>query len=76
LSSQVILDQKTSRRIFELARDQQDELQMPEDEDVLEDADDEQMDVMSRPRTHTFFDDEDEDEAIDTTGAELEEEYV
>jgi len=50
---------------------------MPEDEDVLEDADDEQMDVMSRPRTHTLFDDEDEDEAnIDTTGAELEEEYV
>ncbi len=49
---------------------------MPEDEDVFEDADDEQIDVMSRPRTHTFFDDEDEDEAIDTTGAELEEEYV
>ena len=30
---QVILDPKTSRKIFELARDQQQELEMPDDED-------------------------------------------
>lgn len=57
---QTILDSKSSRRIFELARDQQDELdqQNPEeDEDVIEDD-------FTRPRTRDLelVDEEDEDE--------------
>lgn len=57
---QTILDSKASRRIFELARDQQDELgrQDPEeDEDVIEDD-------FTRPRTHDLelVDEEDDDE--------------
>jgi len=57
---QTILDSKSSRRIFELARDQQDELdrQAPdEDEDVIEDD-------FTRPRTRDLelVDEEDEDE--------------
>ncbi|ETW84520.1 hypothetical protein HETIRDRAFT_146937 [Heterobasidion irregulare TC 32-1] len=35
-NGEVILDPKTSKRIFELARDQQDELEVPDDEDVNE----------------------------------------
>lgn len=59
---QTILDPKTSRRIFELARDQQDELGRPdaedEDEDVIEDD-------FTRPRTRDLEladDDDDDDE--------------
>jgi essential nuclear protein 1 len=58
--SQTILDPKTSRRIFELARDQQDELDPPEaeeDEDTIEDD-------FTRPRTRDLeqLDDDDDDE--------------
>lgn len=59
--SQTVLDPKTSRRIFELARDQQDELDPPpeaeEDEDVIEDD-------FTRPRTRDLeqLDDDDDDE--------------
>ena len=61
--SQTILDPKTSRRIFELARDQQDELDPPdaeEDEDVIEDD-------FTRPRTRDLeqLDDDDDDEGGD-----------
>jgi len=60
-----------------LAKDQQDELDMPEDEEVPEENDDERMEVMSRPRTQTRFeDDDDEDGRIDNTGEDIEEEYV
>ncbi|KIL00460.1 hypothetical protein PAXRUDRAFT_129826 [Paxillus rubicundulus Ve08.2h10] len=38
-NDEVILDPKTSRRIFELARDQQEELGMPDDQDEEDDAD-------------------------------------
>lgn len=58
--SQTILDPKTSRRIFELARDQQDELDPPEaedDEEVIEND-------FTRPRTRDLeqLDDDDDDE--------------
>jgi essential nuclear protein 1 len=60
--SQTILDPKTSRRIFELARDQQDELgpsdaEEDEDEEVIEDD-------FTRPRTRDLeqLDDDDDDE--------------
>ncbi|KAI0276125.1 Bystin-domain-containing protein [Russula aff. rugulosa BPL654] len=59
-SGETILDPKTSRRIFELARDQQDELDPPEaeeDEDIIEDD-------FTRPRTRDLeqLDDDDDDE--------------
>ncbi|KAH0839592.1 Bystin-domain-containing protein [Lanmaoa asiatica] len=38
-NNEVILDPKTSRKIFELARDQQEELQMPDDQDNSDDDD-------------------------------------
>jgi len=70
--SEIILDPKTSRKIFELARDQQDELEMPDDEEVEEDDDDERMQNLSRPRNKKEFDDEDEYEGEDL---EIEEEF-
>ncbi|KAN0124284.1 Bystin domain containing protein [Russula decolorans] len=59
-SAETILDPKTSRRIFELARDQQDELDPPEaeeDEEVIEND-------FTRPRTRDLeqLDDDDDDE--------------
>ena len=72
ISPQVILDPKTSRRIFELARDQQDELEMPEDEEVPEDEDEE---VLSKPRMQARFNDDD-DEDHSENGEDIEEEYV
>lgn len=68
---QVILDPKTSRRIFELAKDQQDELDM--DEGVQE-VEDEADDSLSRPRGPITFDED--DDHFDNTGEEIEEEYV
>jgi hypothetical protein len=61
---QTVLDPKTSRRIFELARDQQDELDLPDadaDDDVIEDD-------FTRPRTHLERIDEDEDEEEEFQG--------
>ncbi|KAF8914150.1 cell adhesion protein byn-1 [Gymnopilus junonius] len=69
-ADEVILDPKMSRRIFELAKDQQDELDI--DEDVQE-AEDEVDDALSRPRGEVAFDDD--DEHFDNTGEEIEEEY-
>ncbi|KAF9821035.1 hypothetical protein IEO21_01012 [Rhodonia placenta] len=56
----VILDPKTSRRIFELARDQQEELGEWDDEEQ-DDADDEGRPNFSVPRAQNF-EDEDEDD--------------
>lgn len=69
------MDPKTSRRIFELARDQQDELEMPEDDDVPEDDEDERTRVLSKPRTQARFNDEDEENHSEN-GEDIEEEYV
>ncbi|KAJ7122846.1 Bystin-domain-containing protein [Mycena epipterygia] len=52
--SEVILDPKTSRRIFELARDQQDELEM---------ADEEEDDAQPSPSTRPRLDDDDDDDS-------------
>jgi essential nuclear protein 1 len=52
----VILDPKTSRRIFKLARDQQDELEMPDDEVEVEHT------AFSIPRPQMQQDDDDEDD--------------
>jgi hypothetical protein len=58
---QVILDPKTSKSIFELARDQQDELDRPDAEEAVIEND------LTRPRTRDLeeIDDEDEDEDED-----------
>ncbi|KAH8986300.1 Bystin-domain-containing protein [Lactarius akahatsu] len=55
--AEAILDPKSSKRIFELARDQQDELDHPDpDEDVIEDN-------FTRPHNHDLEEaDEDEDD--------------
>ncbi|KAH7916148.1 Bystin-domain-containing protein [Hygrophoropsis aurantiaca] len=58
-AGEMILDPKTSRRIFELARDQQEELEMPEDEPEPED------DFKTKPRSVDEKDDESEDEMDD-----------
>ena len=67
---QAILDPKTSNRIFELARDQQDELDHPDaDEDVIEDD-------FTRPRTRNLeeLDEEDEEEEDKFQGLQDDEE--
>ncbi|KAG6813451.1 hypothetical protein H0H92_010785 [Tricholoma furcatifolium] len=72
--SEVILDPKTSQRIFELARAQQDELEMPEDEDKPVIA------STSRSSAHAIRDmvdddddDDDEDENLSHIDEEVEE---
>lgn len=61
-SVQIILDPKTSRKIFELARDQQEELnEDEEDEDKEEDS----RANFSIPRGHTGEDDEEDDDLGD-----------
>ncbi|PPR02441.1 hypothetical protein CVT24_001990 [Panaeolus cyanescens] len=74
---EVILDPKTSRKIFELARDQQNELEMPED--VEEDIDDQRKQRSSHRTQVTFDDEDDEDELgryeIDKDEEEIEEEF-
>jgi essential nuclear protein 1 len=57
-----VLDPKTSRRIFELARDQQHELQ--DEEEAGDEADDQLL--QSRPRDTLDYDDEsDNDSGVD-----------
>jgi hypothetical protein len=59
---QAILDPKTSQRIFELARDQQDELDHPDsEEDVIEDD-------FTRPRTRDLEEVDEEDEEDEFQG--------
>ncbi|KAI0288277.1 Bystin-domain-containing protein [Russula brevipes] len=62
--AETVFDPETSRRIFELAREQQDELDLPDadaDDDVIEDD-------FTRPRTHLERIDEDEDEEDEFQG--------
>jgi hypothetical protein len=69
----VILDPKTSKRIFELAKDQQDELEMPDDPE----SEDERMAELSRPRTQIMEDDEEDDRVVsDDDGEDVEEMFV
>jgi essential nuclear protein 1 len=60
------LDPKTSKRIFELARDQQDELQM------LDDDEDTRPSILTRPRD----DDDNDSELEDVEDEEIEEIFV
>lgn len=66
----MILDPKTSKRIFELARDQQDEIDMPDDQE----SDDEEtgnVTHLTRPRNAQLDeDDEEEDMDADLEGQE------
>lgn len=56
----MVLDPKTSQRIFELAKDQQDELEMPEDDE--EEAT--EASSFSRPRMPVLQADEDDDDEL------------
>lgn len=58
--TQVVLDPKTSRRIFELAKDQQTELQ-PEEDDEDEDGPDGKSAAFSQVRMTSMEDEEEED---------------
>ncbi|KAF7331751.1 hypothetical protein MKEN_00054900 [Mycena kentingensis (nom. inval.)] len=64
---EVVLDQKSSKRIFELARDQQDELRL---DDVDEDEAEMQTSNMHRPRLADDEDDESELEDIEDQDVE------
>jgi essential nuclear protein 1 len=61
------LDPKTSKRIFELARGQQDELQMLDDEE-----EDTRPSILTRPRD----DDDNDSELEDVEDEEIEEIFV
>lgn len=71
------MDPKTSRRIFELAKDQQDELEIPDDLDVEQEIDEDRMAVLSKPRMQASFEEDDEDDERNSEdGEEMEKEYV
>ncbi|KAJ2916465.1 hypothetical protein MD484_g3948, partial [Candolleomyces efflorescens] len=75
-AAEVTLDPKTSRRVFELAKEQQDELEMPDDSD----EDEAPRPNRHQPRpTHASDEDDDDNEDLDYTGVadiEYEEEFV
>ncbi|KAG2151825.1 Bystin-domain-containing protein [Suillus cothurnatus] len=70
-STEVVLDSKMSRRIFELARDQQEEIDMPEDEDESR-HEDESESFKPRVQFAKYNDDEDsnDDDMSDNGDAE------
>ncbi|KAG1739835.1 Bystin-domain-containing protein [Suillus paluster] len=66
-STEVVLDPKTSRRIFELARDQQDEVDMPEDEDEPR-HEDERENFKPRVQIMDGHDEESDDDDMSDNG--------
>lgn len=69
------MDAKTSKRIFELARDQQDELEVPDDPDDIDTP--EPMEGVTTPRfINTLDDDEENDENDYEDTPDVEEEFV
>jgi essential nuclear protein 1 len=70
-STEVVLDSKMSRRIFELARDQQEEIDMPEDEDESR-HEDESESFKPRVQFAEYNDDDDsnDDDMSDNGDAE------
>ncbi|KAF9451994.1 Bystin-domain-containing protein [Macrolepiota fuliginosa MF-IS2] len=72
---QVILDPKTSRKIFELARDQQDELEMPDDQEEPSDEDGNNNTTFTQLRSHFVDEDEEEDDMNYDDTQEVEEEF-
>ena len=70
--SKVVLDPKTSKRIFELAKIQQHEMEVPDDdEDIPQSPGD-----LSRPRLYPEDEEEDEDSSIGEEPGDVEEEFV
>ncbi|KZT26898.1 Bystin-domain-containing protein [Neolentinus lepideus HHB14362 ss-1] len=68
---EVLLDPKMSKRIFELARDQQEEMRSSGDEDER-DEDEQDEDDRSKPRpTQKFYDEEEDDEESKDTFFEM-----
>ncbi|KDQ64987.1 hypothetical protein JAAARDRAFT_167803 [Jaapia argillacea MUCL 33604] len=64
---EVILDSKTSKRIFELARDQQEELEERIDEEDDEDEDE----SLPKPRSQASFNEDDDDDDDMGDGADI-----
>jgi essential nuclear protein 1 len=80
-SGETILDPKTSRKIFELARDQQVELGVLDGDDVAdEDEEDEETSAARKPRAPPVYmgDDDEEEEEIEYEEYEIdaEDEFV
>ena len=61
------MDAKISKRIFELAKEQQDELEVPDD---FDDVAEERRVALSRPRTQAMDMDDDDDDNEDLEDAE------
>ena len=69
------LDPKTSKRIFELARDQQQELGL--DDDSEDEMPSDEPSAFQQPRMDVVNeDDEDDDEDLEDNDEEIEEEFV
>ncbi|KAF8743811.1 hypothetical protein AX14_000221 [Amanita brunnescens Koide BX004] len=69
--SEVILDPKTSKRIFELAKVQQDEMEVPDDDEDIPQSPGE----LSRPRLYPEDEEEDEGSSIGEEPGDVEEEF-
>ncbi|OJA07764.1 hypothetical protein AZE42_02982 [Rhizopogon vesiculosus] len=70
-STEVVLDPKISRKIFELARDQQDEVEMPEDEEELR-LEDEQDNFQPRVNVMIDHDEESDHDEMSDNGDDAE----
>jgi essential nuclear protein 1 len=68
-----LLDPKTSKRIFELAKDQQEEMEIPEHH--TPDSEQDEKAMFSKPRSQALeSEDEDEDISVSDGDAEVDEE--
>ncbi|KAF7313489.1 hypothetical protein HMN09_00504800 [Mycena chlorophos] len=68
--NEAVLDSKSSKRIFELARDQQDELGL---EDLVDEDEDEHVADMHRPRENDEGQDDDDDDLQELADQDVEE---
>ena len=74
--SQVVLDPKTSRKIFELAKDQQREVDPDlEDDDEEDEEDGNKLSFLQTRSTIEVMEDEDDDEDLQSGDDNYEEEY-
>jgi hypothetical protein len=67
-----VLDPKTSKRIFDLAKVQQDELELPDDDEESPQS----PQKFSRPRLQIEDDDDDEDLSVGEEPGDVEAEFV
>lgn len=70
--SKVVLDPQTSKRIFELAKIQQDEMEVLDDDEDIPQS----LGELSRPRLYPEEEDDDEGSSIGEEPGDVEEEFV